>query len=76
MRSLHMVYHYQAREPAVATCGSDAEATGIQLETLLATQDAVEHASVVEVHDRSGRHLATGTIVWQVKPWSKVRTKA
>jgi hypothetical protein len=35
----------------------------------------VDHTSVVELHDRSGNHLATGTVTWQVKEWSKVRTK-
>jgi acyl-coenzyme A thioesterase PaaI-like protein len=75
MRSLNMVYHFQAREAAVATCGADGGAQGREVAARLAIQDAVEHTSVVEVHDRSGRHLATGTIVWQVKPWSKVRTR-
>ena len=27
------------------------------------------------IKDVSGNHLATGTITWQVKEWSKVRTK-
>jgi len=35
----------------------------------------VDYGSTVEVHDESGNHLATGTVIWQVKEWSKVRTK-
>lgn len=75
MRSLQMTYHYQAKEPAVASCTTLAADIEREVVAALAVQDAVDHASVVEVHDRSGRHLATGTIVWQVKPWSRVRTK-
>ncbi|MEZ4756460.1 MAG: DUF4442 domain-containing protein [Flavobacteriales bacterium] len=75
MRSLHMAYHFQAKEPAVAVCNTTREAIDAEVAQPLTQQDAVDHTSTVEVHDRSGRHLATGTIVWQVKPWSKVRTK-
>jgi hypothetical protein len=75
MRSLHMVYHYQAKGPAVAACTTSQDAIDREVAQPLATQDAVDYTSKVEVHDRSGRHLATGVIIWQVKPWSKVRTK-
>jgi hypothetical protein len=35
----------------------------------------VDYTSTVIVKDMSGNHLATGTVTWQVKEWSKVRTK-
>jgi acyl-coenzyme A thioesterase PaaI-like protein len=75
MRSLHMQYHYQAKQGAVATCIDSRDTIQEHVVRALASQDAVDHTSTVEVHDTSGNHLATGTITWQVKEWSKVRTK-
>lgn len=75
MRSLHMEYHYQAKQPAAATCVPSVAEIDERVVQPLATQDSVDYSSTVEVHDASGNHLATGTVTWQVKPWSKVRTK-
>lgn len=75
MRSLQVTYHYQAKLKAVATCVPDPEVMMREVIGPLRTQDTVDHASTVQVHDVKGNHLATATITWQVKPWSKVRTK-
>ncbi|MBX2972186.1 MAG: DUF4442 domain-containing protein [Flavobacteriales bacterium] len=75
MRSLHMAYHYQAKQPATAKCVPAAEEIAERVIRPLASQDKVDYSSTVEVHDEDGNHLATGTVVWQVKEWSKVRTK-
>ncbi|MCB0792851.1 MAG: DUF4442 domain-containing protein [Flavobacteriales bacterium] len=75
MRSLHMDYHYQAKQNAAATAIPDADALE-RLETGLADQDSAEYTSVVRVEDKAGNHVATGTVVWQVKPWTRVRTRA
>jgi acyl-coenzyme A thioesterase PaaI-like protein len=75
MRSLHMAYHYQAKQPAHATCVPSAEEIQAKAIGPLRTQEAIDFTSTVELHDRSGNHLATGTVTWQVKEWSKVRTK-
>lgn len=75
MHSLHMAYHYQAKQPATAKCVPAVEEIAERVIRPLASQNAVDYSSVVEVHDDAGNHLATGTVVWQVKEWSKVRTK-
>lgn len=75
MRSLHMEYHYQAKEAAVAVCVPAAERIRSEVMEPLRTADRIDHTSTVEVHDRSGKHLATGIITWQVKEWEKVRTR-
>lgn len=75
MRSLHMQYHYQAKGAAQAKCVPTAAEIAEKVIGPLAVQDAVDYTSVVEVHDVAGNHLATATVNWQVKPWSKVRTK-
>ena len=75
MRSLRMDYHYQAKRDAVATCSPNAEVIRSTVVEPLARAEAVDHVSTVQVHDTEGRHLATGTITWQVKGWGSVRTK-
>ncbi len=75
MRSLHMDYHYQAKREATATCAPNAELIRTTVVEPLAQAEAVDHVSTVQVHDRDGKHLATGTITWQVKGWGSVRTK-
>ncbi|MBK8338843.1 MAG: DUF4442 domain-containing protein [Flavobacteriales bacterium] len=75
MRSLHMEYHYQAKQEATAKCVPTAAEIAERVVRPLEVNDAVDYTSTVEVHDKSGNHLATGTVTWQVKEWSKVRTK-
>lgn len=75
MRTLHMEYHFQAKMKAIATCVPDAAAMQRDVIAALADRDAVDHTSIVEVRDVKGNHLATATVTWQVKEWSKVRTK-
>ena len=75
MRSLHVTYHFQAKQAARAKCLPTNKEIVERVVRLLATQDAVDYTSTVEVHDVSGNHLATATVTWQVKAWSKVRTK-
>lgn len=75
MRTLHVEYHYQAKQPAIARCVPSAEEIAERVVDPLASRDSVDYTSTVEVHDQSGHHLATATVTWQVKAWSKVRTK-
>lgn len=75
MRTLHMEYHYQAKQPAWAKCVPTVEEIEERVVRPLASNSAVDYSSTVEVHDDAGNHLATATVTWQVKEWSKVRTK-
>jgi acyl-coenzyme A thioesterase PaaI-like protein len=75
MRSMRMDYHYQAKTRARARCMPDPAALRREVIEPLAKGQAVDHTSVVEVHDAAGRHVCTGTITWQVKAWEHVRTK-
>lgn len=75
MRSLHVDYHYQAKQNAMASCNPLAADIEEKVVRPLQGQDAVDYTSTVMVNDGSGNHLATGTVTWQVKEWGKVRTK-
>lgn len=75
MASLHMEYHKQAKGTAYAVCTPDRASIGMAVIDPLRTEESVRYTSTVEVKDAQGVHVATGTIVWQVKAWDKVRTK-
>jgi hypothetical protein len=42
----------------------------------LKSNDAVVVPCEIKIHDRQGNHLTTGNVYWQIKDWSKVKTKA
>lgn len=75
MRELRMQYHYQAKKRTIAKSVPSAREIEEHVVAPLRLQDAVEYTNEVLLHDTSGNHIATGTVTWQVKPWSKVRTK-
>ena len=74
MRSIQMEYHFQAKRKAFAECRIDDALIGI-LRDRINDEGSTDHSSNVIVKNDKGEHLATGTIVWQLKAWSKVRTK-
>lgn len=74
MKTISMEYHYQAKMKATAR----AHATEEQMKDLLEQVNQAgrsEFGSEVVLHDSDGNHLATGTVVWQVKDWKQVKTK-
>ena len=74
MKSLSMEYHYQAKKPAIATSvPTDEELRRVVEEVREA--GVADYRSEVRVEDTSGQHLATGSIIWQVKDWKEVRTR-
>ena len=70
-----MEYHYQAKQKATAVCVPTEKEIQEKVIDPLRTSDSTDYTSTVKVHDKSGNHLATGTVTWQVKEWKKVRTK-
>ena len=71
MKSLQVTYHYRGQEEAVAT----AHINPAEVRALIAgleTAESVLVPMVAEVHDRSGNHLATAHVEWQLKPWKRV----
>lgn len=74
MASLHMDYHKQAKGTALAECLPEPADIERAVIVPLRSAESVRYTSKVEVKDAQGVHVATGTIVWQVKAWSKVKT--
>lgn len=75
LRELRIQYRYQAKKRVVAAAPDLSRAIEEQVVAPLRATDSVDYTSVVELHDADGNHVATGTATWQVKPWSKVRTR-
>lgn len=75
MSHLDVRYHYQAKKDLRAIAKITAEDKQALLEQLQ-QQDAVFKVMTTEVYDSDDNHVATVSTEWQLKPWSKVRTKA
>ena len=75
MKSLRMEYHYQGKTSAYAVFAPSSEDIDRHILQFLRTEESVLYTAEVPIHDRHGNHLATGSVTWQVKDWSKVRTK-
>lgn len=75
MQRLEMDYHYQGKMDAFAEFTLTDEWYRRQIIDPLSTADAVVVPCIVSIHDVKGNHLTTGTVYWQVKNWSKVKTK-
>jgi acyl-coenzyme A thioesterase PaaI-like protein len=75
MQRLEMDYHYQGKMDAFAEFTISEEWISQHITGPLKTQEAVVAVCEVKVHDNKGNHLTTGKVHWQVKDWTKVKTK-
>lgn len=75
MQRLEMDYHYQGKTDAYAAFTLSAEWFDSNIYTPLKTQDATVVICEVKILDEKQNQLTTGRVHWQVKDWSKVKTK-
>lgn len=75
MQRLEMDYHYQGKMNATAEFRATPEWFAKNIYKPLEHSDAVVVPCDVRIHDEQGNHLTTGKVFWQIKNWSKVRTK-
>ena len=76
LKRLEMDYLYQGKMDAYASFEVTPEWLESNVKQPLSSSDAVVIPCKVEIKDVAGNHLTTGIVHWQVKPWSKVKTKA
>ncbi|UII33001.1 DUF4442 domain-containing protein [Fulvivirga ulvae] len=76
LKTLEMDYHYQGKMKAYGTFNLTEDWLNGQIYKPLETSEAVVVICEIKIHDEEGNHLTTGKVHWQVKSWSKVRTKA
>jgi acyl-coenzyme A thioesterase PaaI-like protein len=75
LKSLEMEYHYQGKMDAEAHFTAEPAWLAENITEPLKTQDAVVVTCEVKTFDKEGNHISTGKVNWQVKEWSKVKTK-
>jgi acyl-coenzyme A thioesterase PaaI-like protein len=76
MQRLEMDYHYQGKMDAIATFSISESWLESNIFQPLKTNESVVVNCQVKIHDIKGNHLSTGNVFWQIKDWSKVKTKA
>lgn len=75
MESLEMKYHYQAKADVFAEFKVTDEWLQRMIYAPLENSDAILLKCEILLHDEKGNHVATGYTNWQLKLWSKVKTK-
>lgn len=75
MQKLEMNYHYQGKMDAYAEFKISEDWLSKEIYLPLKSQDAVVVVCEVKITDKNENHLTTGFVHWQIKDWSKVKTK-
>lgn len=75
MQRMEMDYHYQGKMDAFAEFAMSDEWLQQHVYTPLTTQDSVLIICEVKISDAKGNQLTTGKVYWQIKNWSKVKTR-
>ena len=75
MKKLEMNYHFQGKMDAYAEFSIQEAWLEKNIYTPLKERESVEIPCEVHVFDQQGNHLTTGWIHWQIKAWSKVKTR-
>jgi acyl-coenzyme A thioesterase PaaI-like protein len=75
LQRLEMEYHYQGKMRSYGTFKISQEWLNTNILVPLQTQDSIVVPCDVHIHDSKGNHLSTGKVFWQIKEWSKVKTK-
>jgi hypothetical protein len=76
MKRLEMDYHYQGKMDAYAEFAISESWLSEHVMQPLSKQEAVVVICEVKITDAAGNHLTTGQVHWQIKDWTKVKTKA
>lgn len=75
MQRLEMDYHYQGKMDATAEFTVSEKWFQENIYDPLKIEDVTIVPCEVRIHDSKGNHLTTGKVFWQIKEWSKVKTR-
>ena len=76
MQRMEMDYHYQGKMDVKATFEMNAERLESDVIQPLKSSDAVIVDCEIKTRDLNDNHISTGHIFWQIKDWTKVKTRA
>lgn len=75
MQKMQMEYHYQAKMDTIVHFEISEEWLNQEVIDPLKDKESIVICCEAKAFDVEGNHLTTGHIYWQVKDWSKVKTK-
>ncbi|MTI30515.1 DUF4442 domain-containing protein [Cytophagales bacterium RKSG123] len=75
LKKLEMDYHYQGKMDIYAKFSLSNQWLNENVISPLENSEKTEICCEVEAHDTKGNHISTGRVYWQLKSWSKVKTK-
>lgn len=75
MQRLEMDYHYQGKTDAVAELTLTPEWIENNIYVPLKNSQSTVVTCEIKIYDVKSNHLSTGKVYWQVKDWTKVKTK-
>jgi len=75
MKNLSVEFHYQAKSNVTATVQLGKDWIADKIRKPLEANDSVLMEMPVQVFDAGQQHISTAVVQWQLKKWSKVRTK-
>ena len=75
MKTINVEYHYQCKKDAIATSEMSESEIMDSIKTPLESQEAIMKEVVTEIYDVDNNHISTCKTLWQIKSWSKVKTK-
>jgi len=75
MKTMHINYLYQAKSPVAVTFSTSQEWLERHVTIPLAQNDSTEVDLSVKIYDLDQKEICQGLVTWQIKHWSKVRTK-
>lgn len=75
LKSIHMTYHYQAKRDVTAVFRLPAGFFEKEVLIPLQSAEAIFKEFTIDIYDDEQHHICTGLINWQIKSWSRVKTK-
>jgi len=75
LKELRMEYHFQGKSDSLCHFGLTNTEIEEKIIIPLKSNDSVEITCNPKTFDVQGNHLSTGWVTWQIKDWSKVKTK-
>jgi ABC-type antimicrobial peptide transport system permease subunit len=75
LKKLEIEYHFQAKMDVMAYFSIDSEWVNENITVPLLQNESAIVPCIVDIKDKAGNHISTAKVFWQLKEWSKVRTK-
>jgi len=76
LKRLEMDYYYQGKMDVYASFSLSEQWMNENIFSPLEISDSTEICCEIKAYDKDENHISTGKVYWQLKAWSKVKTKS